>query len=50
MKFNTFIFKKLNFKAYNHHTKMQFSSTYFNEPQHFFYYYTGNINEKLCDA
>ena len=26
MKSNTFIFKKLNFKAYNHRTKMQFSA------------------------
>ena len=36
MKFNIFIFKKLNFKAYNHRTKMQFSYTYFNGPQLFF--------------
>ena len=33
MKSNTFIFKKINFKAYNHRTKMQFSCTYFREPQ-----------------
>ena len=50
MKSNTFIFKKLNFKAYNYRTKMQFSCTYFNGPQLFIQYYTGNINEKLCDA
>ena len=36
MKSYTFIFKKLNFKAYNHRTKIQFSYTYFYEPQLFF--------------
>ena len=50
MKSNTFIFKKLNFEAYRHRTKMQVSCTFFSEPQLFFKYYTGNINEKLCDA
>ena len=30
--------------------KMQFSYTYFNVPQFFFYFYTSNIYEKSCGA